>query len=305
MNTAPVIVLSVPDAGAHRFAAMLGMYPRARPLPELELCLAGRVDELLAMAEMADDNVLDGLLRAVGTYFAETHKVSGNAAIRYAHDWLRRRLDWTTSALLGALIEQLQPHTAVFPDTRSVWRPAWLDWLVEALPEARFIHLVRHPRAQCDVIARHLKRESFVPPDYKDFGADGWPRIDPQLAWFRINRNIDSLLSDLPAGRWCRVIHEALQVNPEQQLHRVAQWLDWPLDQDVIEQRLLHPEQGLFSRRGPALAPGHADKAFLRDPAFHRVLRPRLSLTGPLEWRDDDVGFAPEVTDQAHRFGYR
>lgn len=301
MNTSPVVVLGVPDAGVHRLAAMLGRHPQARPLPELSLCLTETVEELQAMADMADEGVIDGLLRALAFHFGPGQTDAGIAA---AGEWLRRRADWPTRTVLVAMVERLRPCAPTLPETRAGWRPAWLDAELGAVPGTRFIHLLRHPRTQCTEIAARLRRESFVPPDYKDFGAPDWPRIDPQLAWFRINRNIDNALSGLSPDLRCRLRLEDLTSDVASSLGMLADWLDWPNSGDVLE-RMLHPEAGTFSGVGPAAAPGGGDAAFLHEPGFSGEPRRRLTLAGPLPWREDIAGFAGEVEMLAQEFGYR
>ena len=300
MSGAPIMVVGVPDAGVHRLAAMLGMHPRALPLPEMALCLADTVDDLLSIADMADEGVIDGLLRALADYFGSGQTDAGIASAR---DWLQRRGGWSTQTVLQALVERIQPRDAVMPDTQAGWRPSWLDRMVEAHPEIRIVHLVRHPRTQCTEIAAHLRRESFVPPDYKDFGATDWPRIDPQLAWFRINRNIERALQELSPGRSRKVRLEELYADVDHTLYDLLEWLNWPVSNDLIE-RMLHPESGRFARIGPSAAPGGGDTAFLRDPGFSGAPRRRVAMAGALPWREDISGFSREIKQLAQEFGY-
>src|SRR5690606_38742248 len=59
--------------------------------------------------------------------------------------------------------------------------------------DAAYLALVRHPWTQAARFACWLDQRLFVAPDFRDFSTMP-AQIDPQIAWLRINRNLDLLL---------------------------------------------------------------------------------------------------------------
>ena len=298
--SAPLLVLSAPGAEAARVAAMLGRHPDAYGLPELNLHLATTVEGLLSVFQITQGNVQDGLLRAVAELYCGGQNGPGIAAAR---EWLRRRGDWTSMELLDALSERIAPKLPVLAESGLAWRPHDVEAWLERVPDARVLQVVRHPRTQCAGVALRLQGPLFVPPDYKDHGVDP-PVIDPQLAWYRINRNIGQALALLPAAQCRRLQAEDLFAAPEETLRELCGWLGLPLGESALR-RMLLPEDGPYARIGGAEAPYGMEPEFHEAPQFVGRLRPRLGLEGPAEWRSDGRPLAAEVVTLAHSYGYR
>lgn len=297
----PVIILGVPGAGVSRLAAMIGCHPQMASLPELALGVSTRLEDFVHIDVMSADGLADGLLRAVALYFGGGED---DAAIAWARAWLERRASWSLHDLMTAFAQQMAPVGMAVAAATTGWRTIWLQRLLAAIPEARFVHLLQHPIPQCTMLARRLREAGFVAPDYKDYGPADWPRIDPQLAWYRINGNVDDALAALPAERVWRLHLEDVEAQPEDQIECLLRHLG--MDNDAAALRaVLHPERSPFAVPGPPAARGGSDAEFLADPRLHRRLRPRLSLHDGITWRDDRVQLADEVVSLARRLGYR
>lgn len=298
--SAPLLVLSAPGAEAARLAAMLGRHPEAYGLPELNLHLAATVEGLLSIFHITQGNVQDGLLRTVAQLYCGGQD---EAAIAAARDWLRRRADWSSMELLDELGGRIAPKLPVLAESGLAWRPHDVEAWLARVPDARVLHVVRHPRTQCAEVAARLNGPLFVPPDYKDYGVDP-AVIDPQLAWYRINRNIEQAVAMLPPAQHRQVQAEDLFVGPEDTLGAICGWLGLPFG-DVALQRMLRPEDGPYARVGTAEAPYGMEPEFHEAPEFSGRLRPRQPLEGVAEWRGDGRPLAAEVVAMARSYGYR
>ena len=298
--SAPLLVLSAPGAEAARLAAMVGRHPDAYGLPELNLHLAPTLEGLLSVFQITQGNVQDGLLRMVAQLYCGGQDAAG---IDDARHWLKRRADWGSMELLDELGARIAPKLPVLAESGLAWRPHDVEGWLARVPDVRVLHVVRHPRAQCAELAVRLNGPLFVPPDYKDYGTDP-AVIDPQLAWYRINRNIEQATAMLPAAQCRRVQAEDLFAAPEDTLRVICQWLGLPFG-DAALQRMSHPEDGPYARVGTAEAPYGMEPEFHEAPQFSGRLRPRQMLDGAAEWRGDGKPLAAEVVSLARSYGYR
>ncbi|MDR3414724.1 MAG: sulfotransferase [Nevskia sp.] len=300
MHSAPLLLLSAPGAEAARLGAMLGRHPDAYGLPELNLHLAPTVDGLLSVFRVTQDNAQDGLLRCVAELYCGGQD---EAAIAAAEAWLKRRADWPSMDLLSEFAQHIAPGMPVLSESALGWRLLDIEGWLAQVPEARVLHLVRHPRPQCREVAARLKGPFFVPPDYKDYGVDP-PAVDPQLAWYRINRNIEQAVAGLPAVQRRQLRVEDLYLAAEDTLQSICAWLGLRCDATALR-RMLRPEDSPYSHLGPAVAPFGMEPGMQQAPEFVGRLPPRQELEGALEWRSDGKPFAAEVVALAHNYGYR
>lgn len=294
----PVFVLAMPHCGAARVAAMLGMHTQAYGLPELNLFMADRLGELLSTFRRSESRLEDGLLRLVAQleFGAQTRDT-----VEQARQWLEARGQLSVATLSYELLRKLEPRQAVLPDTSAGWRPQEFDALLERHPRARIIHLVRHPRAQGDAAIDALAGRLFIAPDWKDhFG--GVSRVDPQLAWLRVQSNLQGLAA-LGEAQYRSLRLEDLRIDPHQTLSALCTWLGWSAGDAQIE-AMLHPETGDFSGYGPENAPFGAEPEVLERPRFIEDLTEIPPLSEPPPWRADGQPFATEVIALAQAFGY-
>jgi hypothetical protein len=300
LAAAPLLVLSAPGSEGSRLGAMLGRHPDAYGFPELNLHLAPTLEGLLAVFKVVQGNEQDGLLRCAAELFGGGQNQAGLAAAR---SWLARRGDWSAADLLRALGERVAPRLPVLSESALGWRPHELEGWLAQVPDVRVLHLVRHPRPQCAEVALRLHGPLFVPPDYKDYGVDP-AVIDPQLAWYRINHNIDQGLAALPAAQVRRMQVEELFLAPERSLGEICAWAGLPFKPDAL-QRMLQPQDSPYAAIGGVETPYGMEPGFHESPEFTGRLRPRQSLHGAVEWRSDGKPFAAEVVALAESYGYR
>ena len=292
---------------------MLGQHPQIYGIPETSLFCAETVAEWMSLCRVAKFPMSHGLLRAVAQLiFGE----QSDASVSQAWAWLRRRNNCTTGYIFELLVEKIAPRHLVEKSPSVVYRVENLVRIREMFPNARYVHLVRHPRGYCESIMKYIRRTgadgavpawllglvSFPPAD----GQAEYTRagvLDPQHGWFSLHKNITDFLTTVPSERKLRVRGEELLSSTDMTLRKILGWLSVRVDDEALDE-MKHPERWPYAMIGPPSARFGTDEFFLAQS----VLRPDrvepLSLEGPLPWRVDKAGFAPKVKKLAVEFGY-
>jgi hypothetical protein len=276
---------------------MIGQHPQMYGLPEMHLFGAETMIERKPLRCQATVNINDGILRAVAQlcFGEQTEKT-----VKLAHGWLRRRADFTTGFLLEVLAQKVHPRVFVEKSPSTVRRIEFMERAHEMFPQARFLHLVRHPRGHGESLVNwHARRRRAVRPASQDLVVN----FDPQRTWYALNVNICEFLKSVPDDQKMRVRGEDLLTAPDRWLREVASWLGLRTDAQAIEE-MKHPERSPYASLGPAGARYGDDRFFIESPALRPEKGKPLSLDGPLSWRADGKGFLPRVRRLAVEFGY-
>lgn len=103
-----------------------------------------------------------------------------------------------------------------------------VEHIVDVLPGARFIHMVRDSRAVC---------ASLLAAGKADWGRDWAARSarDAARRWNRFNRGAIESLSKLPGDRWMRVRYERMHEDPVAELTPAWRWLGLDVDAAGLE----------------------------------------------------------------------
>jgi hypothetical protein len=300
---APLFLLAPPRSYTSLVNAMLGQHPQAFGLPEL--CLFN-VEKLIDLWRGSDGVVSEngaiarhGLMRAVAEIYCGEQTPE---TINMARAWASAREDWSTGRVAQEIVDRIHPLVAVEKSPSYTMTRRQLHWLYDAFPDARFVHLVRHPVSQCKSLmaindgAFALKVEAIEFQEERCI-------IEPQIAWHDLNLNIIEFLQTVPASRQIRMRGEDIMADPQWHLAEIAEWAGLRTDAAAIDE-MMHPERSPFACFGPITALFGNDPNFLAVPAF-RSHKPRVpSLTEPVPWRDDGRGLYPQVADMARYFGY-
>jgi hypothetical protein len=303
---------------------MLGQHPQMYGLPELELFGAATVAAWWELCETAPGTRSHGMLRAVAQLvFGEQTE----ATIPLARGWLRRRSHLSSGYLFELLAERVWPRVPVDKSTTYVRRAQAMRQIIAMFPNARFIHLVRHPRGQGESVIkllRYRQHQGPLPPDHWLLWAAGAQRpphgvrtedsiqnadgteliLDPQTVWYTLNSNACNFLRTVPAAQQLRIRGEDVLTDAVCRLREICRWLGIDDSAQAIEQ-MTHPERSPYAHLGPTGARFGNDIFFLQDPILRPARAQRQSLNGPLNWRLGGGGFLPEVRDLASSFGYR
>jgi hypothetical protein len=304
----PVIILALPRSYSSLTCAMLGQHPQMYDLLETQLF---EVDVMQQWwAEYGEDNHdADGLTRVIGEVFFGGQSPQ---TILAAREWLWERRIRTTGDVLKELGEQLHPLRMIEKtplegiddqEVRCKLRRQLLTF-----PQARFLHLVRHPRAYARSHLSHLAAMSRA-SRHPERMARRYARIldgivlDPQVLWYRVNFNIDCFLRGLAPEQHLRICGEDLLSEPKLQLRKIAKWLGLSTNAATLAE-MQHPDRSPFACFGPPNARFGGDPRFFRDPVLHCMPPGEESLADALEWRTDGSGFHLETRLLAREFGY-
>ncbi len=296
----PVLILAPPRSFTSVICAMLGQHPQMYGMPELNLFVAETMAErvgLIAQPRWSGH----GLVRAVAQLVGGAQTVQ---TVALAQRWIAIRANRRCVSVFQELAAQANPRILVEKSPRTILKAEYLWRARRAFPGARYIHLLRHPRSQCESLWKLGGQAAAVQMDALDYSTTP-ATLDPQKAWFGMHVNILTFLAGVPPSQQLRVQGEAVLGDPPRALQQIAAWLGLRTDWQAIEE-MLHPERSPFARIGPPGARLGNDPNFLRQPRLRpssSLQEPRLD--GPLPWRNDHEGFTAEVRQLAHEFGYR
>jgi hypothetical protein len=281
---------------------MIGQHPEAFGLPELNLFNVQQTKDLWRNVsdDIGDDNNRrQGLLRAVAEIYAGEQT---RDAVVMAQHWASARENMMTGDVFVELVNKIDPLIAVEKSPAYTISVDRMKRIYEAFPDAKFIHLVRHPIPQSKSVMGLNDGIFALFVNAIDFQADK-AILDPQIAWHDININILNFLDIVPAENQMRIRGELIMENPREELAGICRWLGIRDDEEAVDD-MMHPEASPFACFGPVNALFGNDPNFLRGSKF-RPHKPRLpAMDAELPWRDDGVRLRPEVVALAREFGY-
>jgi hypothetical protein len=319
-DTAPVFILAPPRSFTSVIGSMIGQHPQLYGLPELHLFPFDSMAEWWRQGTRSTAAMNHGMLRAVAElYFGGQTE----GTVQRAKGWLRRRLHLSTGALLEVLLERIAPLVAVDKSPGFAWRMRTMKRAYELFPQARFIHLTRHPLAHGESVLKFVDERSKTgplpakhwlriictyPPEWPGPGEEAEPAppegsFDPQWGWYNLNRNIMAFLAGVASDQVFRLRGEDVLTDPATALKPLCNWLGLRDDAEAIDE-MKHPERSAFACFGPPGARYGMDSFFLENPVLRPSRAAAKSLDGPLPWREDGRGFAPAVRRLAVELGY-
>jgi hypothetical protein len=287
-------------------------------LAETHLFGADTVSEWWRQCSVATFDMDHGLRRVVAELFFGGQT---EITVSRATGWLHRRGHFTTGLIFEEVTKKVYPRIPVDKSPSTVYWLESMQRIYSMFPQARFVHLVRHPRGHGESVIRYLNERiklGPLPPKYwllclaacpslsvKDLQTGHYDsEIDPQRGWYALHKNICEFLKSVPEEQKLRIRSEELLTDREQGLLRVATWLGLRTDPEAIEE-MRHPERSPYACYGPPGATLGNDRFFLRSPALRPERAGLHTLDGPLGWREDGQGFLPEVKKLAMIFGYK
>jgi hypothetical protein len=286
---------------------MLGQHPQMYGFPELNLFMAETLDEFWRGVDSEGGRkstfwpvMRHGLLRTVAQFYAGEQTIDG---VALAHRWIRTRAQRSTGEVFRELLTKIDPLIAVEKSPGYLRRRIYLERLLEAIPQARFIHLLRHPRGQCEsVLKARGGKLMLMMLNAIDYLGD-MAMIEPQILWHDANALVMEFLNDLPREQWLRVQGERVLADPDTELARICQWLRLPCGPRELA-AMKAPEQSPYAHVGPINARLGNDINFLLEPRLRSAQLDDYDLAEPLPWRPDGQGLHPAVVELARELGY-
>jgi hypothetical protein len=299
---APLFLLAPPRSYTSLINAMLGQHPQAFGLPELCLFNGRLLKDLWIREtdEMSDTSrAKQGILRAVAEIYAGEQT---KATITMANHWAAARENVPVGEVYQELVRKLHPLIAVEKSPAYTIDIQRMFAMHAAFPDARFLHLTRHPVGQCKSVMQMNDGAFALYVNSLEFQEDR-AIVEPQYQWHDLNINILNFLDTVPDHQQLRIRGEDIMADPPGQLGAICRWLQIRDDAAAIDE-MMHPERSPFACFGPLPALFGNDPNFLRGPTF-RPHVPRVpKLDQPVPWRDDGLPLHPRVVALAQEFGY-
>jgi hypothetical protein len=293
----PLFILTCMRSYSSLVSTMLGQHPRAYGLLELNLFVAERVGELINFLPVFRPNGLNGLLRTIANLeFGEQTE----EAVRKAYGWLKKRESWKTGDIMHHILERTSPLLCIEKSPSICFREMFIRRMFRMFPNARFLHLVRHPRSTCRSIYTIMSRTDHMKQSNT---AD---QTDQEELWFRMNSHSVKFSDLLSPGQYMRIQGELLLGKPDLYFPQILEWLG--LESSRKELKLMkHPENSPYACVGPQNAPFGNDPNFLRNSLFVQRPIPPESLEDPMDWRGNgEMRVLSESTKRLARvFGYQ
>jgi hypothetical protein len=201
-------------------------------------------------------------------------------ALERARRWLQHRREWPTVELMNYLLDMVAPRVGLEKSPDTVSTEARLEACLTAFPNARYLHLTRHPVTTQQSMHAHRA------------GRFGWDRKTLVVAsasqWYLSHRLILRALAKLPDRQWMRIRAEDLLRQPAAHLPQVLSWLGLQCDAEIIA-RMIRTQDWRFASSGPDGNLYGGDRKFLNSPALRAPSEP-----GPVSF-DPAWGLSEEM----------
>lgn len=288
----PLFILAPPRSFTSVACGMIGQHPQLFGLPEVNLFAGDDLEHLSRWYRMRP-RFQHGILRAVAELALGGQSP---ADIRAAKVWLQEMKDADTGEIYQDLVAWAEPRMLVDKSPMYSYDPEAYDRIIQRFPEARFIHLLRHPRGTCESLFKMQR-------DIDSGGAgSGEFKLDPDKVWCAPHKKIFEFLEALPAEQHIRIRGEEFLSTPDQSLRDICAWLGLRSEEEDIE-AMKHPENSPFACMGPRNALYGNDPGFLKNPELKEYHAKPLSLEGPLTY-GEGAEFSSETKHFAKLFGY-
>ncbi|HEY9632050.1 MAG TPA: sulfotransferase [Coleofasciculaceae cyanobacterium] len=295
----PIFILGAPRSFTSLICAMLGQHPETYGVPELNLFITENLEQLLQRLKGVRQFQMHGLLRTIAQLYAGEQTI---LSVDMAYRWIFNRIHESTGDVYVELCGKVAPLPIVDKSPAYATKPEILTRIHKTFPNARYLHLLRHPRTQGESMMKVANGVLALLSGSIDYSTKPIT-IDPQFGWYSLQRNILDFLSTVPAEQQMRLRGEDILNDPRSHFETLCQWLNLAWDESIF-QAMLHPEDSPYASIGPYGSHLGNDPNFLKSPAFRYRSVASSYLDGPLPWRRDNNGFLPPVITLARELGY-
>ncbi len=298
---APLFILAPGRSFTSVTCAMLGCHPQAFGLAEINLFAGDTMADMQKLYKTRA-RLQSGLLRSLSELaFGE----QTDETIEATRRWLLDNQDMSTTEMFRTMQEWAGDRLLIDKSPLHAFTPEAMRRMGERVPEARYLHLTRHPGDTVDSVVqlqqkvRDKVREKMrgLSRNLERFDANA-----PKEFWLDPHLHILEFLETLPAEQQMRLRGEDLLSDPPNYLRQIVEWLGLRTDEAAVE-AMLHPENSPFSKYGPNNARFGNDPNFMEKPQ----LRPYSYKQRPLEWKAPDGvshDLGETIRAYAMMFGY-
>jgi hypothetical protein len=288
---------------------MIGQHPEMTGLPETNLFAADNYQQLSRLYSFRP-RFQHGLLRAIAELGLDGQTGEN---IEVAKVWLEENSAESTAVLFEDLVDWTSPRNVVEKSPVYTLNSESLVRIKRAFPDALYLHLIRHPRPNCESVyklrtqiehgaKRFKQRMSEIGRQFTQVEYRPDAELTPETMWLKPHLNIIEFLEGVPQKQHIRIRGEDLLSDPDLYLPQIAEWLEIRTDSEAID-AMQHPERSPFACYGPLNARFGSDPDFLESPAFRPYHPKPQSLDQPLSW-DSGLTFDDTVKHYAVFFGY-
>lgn len=303
----PVFVLAAPRSFSSLVNAMIGQHPQLYGLPELNLFQCDTIEEFNTRGKASGGHMAkvwaslrQGLLRAIAQIYAGEQSAD---TVRMAERWLRVREDRTTTEVFQEICAEVAPLRVVEKSPGVMRKLDFMERMLAAFPDAKFIHLVRNPLSQCESMLNAKGGVGVLMAlnsiDYRGDIAE----LEPQIAWHDVQIRALKFLDKLPDDQFITIKGEEFLSDLNESMPALCRWLEIDDSPDAIA-AMRRPEDSPYSCIGPANARLGNDVNFLKNPKLREGNVRSPDLDTPLSWRKDGQKLHPDVKSLAVALGY-
>lgn len=294
----PLFILAPPRSFTSVVCAMIGNHPEMCGLPETNLFAADTYEELSRLYRLRP-RFQHGLLRAIAELGLGGQKESD---IEAARRWLEENAHLTTTQMFDDIRNWAAPRAVVEKSPMFVFIDGALDRIADACPDARFLHLTRHPRGTMESNYETRQKQEMATGKVGLGRSDDGDSMTPHKMWLAPHVRVLEFMETLPPDNCMTLRGESFMADPQRYLPQICEWLGISTaPKDVA--RMLKPELSPFACMGPPNAPLGNDPNFLRKPELRPYREKESDLESPLSW-DESLVFDEVVQHYAMFFGY-
>lgn len=303
----PVFILAAPRSFTSLVAAMIGQHPELYGVPELNLFQCQSIAEFNS-GKSADGHrkspywasMRHGLLRTVAELYSGEQTVQ---SVAMAERWLKAREEQNTIEVFRELCAKVGPLQIVEKSPAVLRKQEYLQRILQACPNARFIHLVRNPVSQCKSVLNAKGGVGvLLAVNSVDHRGDK-AALEPQIMWHDTQVQILRFLDTLPDAQFITIRGEEFLSNLDDSLPALCRWLEISDAPEALA-AMRRPEDSAYSNIGPSNAPLGNDVNFLNAPALREGNIKSPPLDSALPWRADHAPLHPRVAALAEALGY-
>jgi len=288
----PLFILCPGGSFSSIVCAVIGQHPQAFGLSEVHLFVQETIGGLLDLDTpfFGRAGASSGLKRAVAelVFGAQTRDT-----IDAAERWLQERRKMTGGQLFRELCDLAGDRMIVDKSPTNPKRER-IEAIYREFPNAKFLHLSRHPRPTCR--SRHRANASGRHRGVAD--------TDYEAMWLDRHHNITEFSSRLDPAQFMFLQGEWFLEFPEIALPQICEWLELSTTPEAIAQ-MMKPELSPFAVLGPDNAKYGNNPGFIENPHLRIGKTRPETIDGPLEWvTERDAYFSDQTRGLAYQLGY-
>ena len=229
----PLFILAPPRSGTTLLRVMLAGHPGLFACNELQLLHFETLKERSAAYSGKFSLWSEGLVRAV----MELINIGADDAKQLLDQFAGQGM--TTKEMFDTLHDWLnsqptppdgQPIRIVDKSPSYALDPLALEKALTDFPDARFIHLVRHPYSMVRSFEEYGIGQALYLHEHSHS-----PRQLGELVWLQSHRNIIDFLKKVPGDRHCRIVYEDLVKAPDKIMRSTCEALGIPFHENLLD----------------------------------------------------------------------